>query len=321
MTRYILRRVVIAIPILLGVTAITFFLMMASIGSYIPGLEISSTSSAGDIDTLRQTMGLNDPIYIQYLSWLGRTVQGDLGVSLVDSSSVNKLILQTLPNTVLLGTLGMIFALLLAIPVGLISAWKRGTKLDNFLSSISVAGFAIPQFWLGLILILMFGVTLHSWGLPHLPVGGAYALDDGGLIDRATHLVMPVFVVGVLYLSVWSRYMRSSVIETLSQDYIRTARAKGMPERRVLIVHAARNALLPLVTLVGLQLRTLVSGTVVVEVIFNWPGMGRMFYNRALTYDYTAVLGIVVIATVMVVVGNLLADVAYAFFDPKVRNG
>lgn len=319
MSGYIMRRVLIAIPIMLGVTAITFFLMMASIGNYVPGLEISNNASVGDIDALRRSMGLDDPIYIQYLRWLGNAVTGDFGVSLIDNGSVTSLIAQTLPNTLLLVGLGMILALIIAIPVGLISAWRRGTPLDHLLSTMSVAGFAIPQFWLGLILILVFAVLFNSWGLPHLPAGGAYTPGDGGLGDRFVHLILPVTVVASLYLSIWSRYTRSSVIETLAEDYIRTARAKGMRQRRVLLVHAARNALLPLVTLVGLQLPTLVSGTLVVEVIFNWPGMGRLFYSRALEYDYTTVLAITTLAGVMVVIGNLLADLLYAVFDPRMR--
>jgi peptide/nickel transport system permease protein len=320
MVHFIIRRILIAIPIVIGTTAITFFLMMASIGNYIPGLQISSSSaSGGDIEALRQAMGLNEPVYIQYLRWLWHAVQGNFGNSLVDHSPVTSLIFQALPNSLLLGFLGMIVALIIAIPVGVISAWKRGTKLDNILGGLSVAGFAIPQFWLGLILILVFAVLFNSWGLPHLPAGGAYTIGNGSLGDRAVHVLLPTVVVAVLYLSVWSRYTRSSVIETLAEDYIRTARAKGMGERRKLLVHALRNALLPLVTLVGLQLRTLVSGAVVVEVVFNWPGMGLLFYNRALEYDYTTVLGITVIATITVILGNLLADIAYAALDPRVR--
>jgi len=303
------------------VTVITFFLMMDSIGNYIPGLEINSTTSAADIQRLRVAMGLDQPIYLQYLHWLGRVVQGNFGNSLVDGSPVTGLIGQTLPNTLELVLTAIVLALVLAIPVGTISAWRRGTSIDHLLTALSVAGYAIPQFWLGLVMVLLFSVSFEAWGLPWLPAGGAYSVGDGSLGDRLVHLVLPSLVLAFLYLSIWSRYTRSSLIETLANDYIRTARAKGMSQRRVLFVHALRNALLPLVTLIGLQLPALVSGSVVIEVIFNWPGMGRLAYSRALEYDYTTVLGITTFATVVVVLGNLAADLAYAVLDPRIRHG
>ena len=318
--RHLARRILIAIPVTIGVTAITFFLMMGSIGNYVPGLEIDNTTNAANIDALRASMGLDRPIIVQYLDWLGGIVQGDFGRSLVDDGSVGAMIVQTLPNTLLLVTISSMLALAIAIPVGTISAWRRGKAVDHAFSTLSVLGFAIPQFWLALVLLLVFSVKFAAWGLPHLPAGGAYDLDDGDLTDRIEHLVLPVIVTASLYVSIWSRYTRTSVIEALTNDYVRTARAKGMSGRRVLFVHAVRNGLLPLVTLIGLHLPALVSGTVVVEVIFNWPGMGRLAYTHALQYDYTTVLGITTLAAIMVVLGNLLADIAYAFLDPRIRN-
>lgn len=320
LARHLLRRVLIAVPVTIGVTAITFFLMMASIGNYIPGLQIDSTTNAANVEGLRQAMGIDRPLLVQYFDWLGGVVQGDFGTSLVGHGSVAAMIAQTLPNTLLLVGISSIVAALIAIPVGTISAWRRGTKVDHAFSALSVAGFAIPQFWLALVLLLVFSVKFAAWGLPHLPAGGAYTIGDGSFSDRVVHLVLPVIVTASLYVSIWSRYTRSSVIEALANDYVRTAKAKGMPGRRVLFVHAVRNGLLPLVTLIGLHLPALVSGTVVVEVIFNWPGMGRLAYNHALQYDYTTVLGITTLAAVMVVLGNLLADVAYAFLDPRIRH-
>jgi peptide/nickel transport system permease protein len=209
----------------------------------------------------------------------------------------------------------------IAIPLGTIAALRRGSKLDNALTAISVAGFAIPQFWLGLVVILLFSVSFQSWGLPWLPAGGALSPIAGGdFIDRLSHLILPASVLAFLYLSIWSRYTRSSMIEVLNQDYVRTARAKGMSERRVIFMHALRNALLPLVTLIGLELPGLVSGSLVVEVVFSWPGIGRLAYDRALQYDYTTVLGITTFITVLVIVGNLLADVLYAVLDPRIRH-
>lgn len=319
--RHILQRVLIAIPVMLGVTAITFFLMMATIGNYVPGLQMNNASATGNIDAMRQAMGLSRPIYVQYADWLWNFIRGNFNHSLVDHTAVSTLILQTLPNTLVLVTAATVLAVVLAIPMGTISAWKRGTWIDHVLTSVSVVGYAIPGFWLALVMILLFAVSFQSWGLPHLPVGGMYTVGNGGLGDRVEHLVMPATVLAFFYLSIWSRYTRSSLIDTLGNDYIRTARAKGMSQRRVLFVHALRNALLPLVTLVGLQLPALVSGSVVIEVIFNWPGMGLLLYTRALEYDYTVILGITTLVTAVVVLGNLLADVSYAVLDPRIRHG
>src|SRR5205085_1376511 len=179
-------------------------------------------------------------------------------------------------------------------------------------------GVAVPQFWLGLMLVLLFSVKFHDWGLPFLPSSGITTPFTGGdLLDRMAHLILPATVLSFVYLAIWSRYTRSSMLEVLSQDYVRTARAKGMSNRRVTYTHALRNAIIPLVTLVGLELPGLVSGGLVVEAVFSWPGIGLLAFQRALAYDYTTVLGIVTFASLLIVAGNLLADVLYAARDPR----
>jgi peptide/nickel transport system permease protein len=199
---------------------------------------------------------------------------------------------------------------------------RRGSRVDHALTTLSVAGFAVPEFWLGLMLILLFGVIpAQRFGAPILPTSGAFDPIQGGtdIIDRLSHLILPATVLGFFYLSIWSRFTRSSMLEVLSQDYVRTARAKGMSQRRVVYVHALRNAVTPLVTLIGLELPGLVSGGVIVEVVFGWPGIGRFAYERAVAFDYTTVMGVTTFAAVLVIVGNLIADMLYALLDPRVR--
>ena len=318
--KYLLRRVVAAIPVVLGVTILTFLVMHATAGNYVPGLDYNPNLKPADVARIRANLGLDRPLWLQYVTWLGGIVHGDLGRSLLDGSPVTSHILERLPNTLELTITAILLGILLSIPLGVTGALRRGGRVDNFFTVVSTAGFAIPQFWLGLILILFFSVQLHAWSLPWLPSGGAYSAFNGGdLLDRIEHLVMPAVVLSFFYLSVWSRFVRSSMVEVLSQDYVRTARAKGMAERRVVYLHALRNAIVPLVTLVGLELPALVSGGLVVEVVFGWPGIGRLLFERATQYDYTTVMGITTFAALLVVFGNLLADVLYAWLDPRIR--
>lgn len=320
LAKYVLRRLAAAIPVILGVTILTFLVMHVTAGNYVPGLDYNPNLKAADIARIRANLGLDRPIWIQYLSWLGGMLHGDFGRSLIDGSPVTSHIFERLPNTLELTITAILLGVLLSIPLGVSGALRRGGKVDNFFTVVSTAGFAIPQFWLGLILILFFSVQLHAWGLPWMPSSGAFSAFNGGdPLDRLLHLIMPAVVLSFFYLSVWSRFVRSSMVEVLSLDYVRTARAKGMPERRVVYQHALRNAVIPLVTLVGLELPALVSGGLVVEVVFGWPGIGRLLYERALQLDYTTVMGITTFAALLVVFGNLLADVLYAVLDPRVR--
>jgi len=319
---YILRRILISIPVLIGVTLITFLLLHATAGSFVPGLEINPNLRPEDVARIRHSLGLDQPLYLQYIQWLAGLLHGDFGRSLIDGSPVLSHILERLPNTLELTFTAMLIGLLVSIPLGVIGAIRRGSKNDNFLTVLSVAGVSIPGFWLGLMLILFFSVEFHDWGLPFLPSSGATSpLGTGDFTDRLEHLIMPATVLSFGYIAIWSRYTRSSMLEVLSQDYVRTARAKGMTERRLLYIHALRNAMVPLVTLVGLELPGLVSGGAIVEIVFSWPGIGRLALERALQYDYTMVLGLTTFAAILVVAGNLIADILYAVLDPRIKYG
>jgi peptide/nickel transport system permease protein len=320
LAKYVVRRFLASIVVVLGVTLITLVLMDRTRGTYVPGIDLNPALRPEDIAHLRTNLGLDQPFYMWYVSWIWNVVHGDFGRSMIDGSPVMSHILDRLPNTLELTGTAIVFGVLISIPLGIVGALRRGSKTDHALTVVSVAGFAVPQFWMGLLLILIFSVTFEQHGLPWLPSSGvASPLNGGDLLDRLVHLIMPATVLAFFYLSVWSRFTRSSMLEVLSQDYIRTARAKGMSERRVVYLHGLRNALIPLITLVGLELPGLVSGGLVVEVVFGWPGIGRLAFERALQYDYSTVMGVTFFATLLVVAGNLLADVLYAVLDPRIR--
>jgi len=342
MTRYIVRRVLTAIPVVFGVTLITFTLMHFTSGSFVPGLTGSRNIKPADIVRIRDNLGLDRPVITQYADWIGvgwilksigvasilpgnptidtGVLEGNFGRSLKDGAPVLDHILARLPNTVELTGAALLLGLIFSVPLGVFSALHRGSRIDRLLTGVSVAGFAVPEFWLGLLLILLFSVSFRSWGLPSLPSAGATsALGGGDFLDRLEHLLMPAAVLGFFYFAQWSRFVRSSMIEVLAQDYIRTARAKGLSQFRVLFVHALRNGLTSLLTLIGLELPDLLGGSLVVEVVFNWPGIGLLAYQRALGYDYTTVMGITTFVAILVVAGNLLADLAYGLVDPRVR--
>lgn len=321
MLGFVVRRVLVAIPVVLGVTVVTFAIMHATAGGHVPGLQISPNLTPDQVAQIRKNLGLDRPVTTQYLDWLDKLLHGNLGTSLEDQTSVSSQIMSRLPATLELTGAALLIGLLLSIPIGVIGAVRRGSKIDHLLTAISVGGFAIPQFWLGLVLVLLFSVQFHAWGLPSLPQSGmTSAVHGGGLEDRVTHLVMPAVVLSFFYVATWSRYLRSSMVEVLSRDYMRTAFAKGMSRPRAILVHALRNGVIPLATLLGLTLPYLFSGALVVEIVFGWPGVGLYAYQRALDFDYTSVLGTTTFAALLVVLGNLLADLLYAFLDPRVAS-
>jgi peptide/nickel transport system permease protein len=318
--RFIVGRLLFAIPLLLGVTLITFLLVRAGAGTFIPGLENTSGLTPADLDEIRRDLGLDRPFTEQYWNWLLGVVHGDFGRSLVDRGPVIGLILERLPNTLLLTLTAMVTGMLISVPLGVLAALRRGTTVDKVVMFLSVAGVSVPSFWMGLLAITLLSVLFTQWGLPALPSGGATSAFGGGdLPDRVAHLIMPVAVLALYYVAIWSQYVRSSMLETLSEDFIRTARSKGLTERSVVYVHALRNSLAPVITLLGLQLPTLLSGAVVVEAVFSWPGIGRLAVERALQFDHTVVLGLTTFGAILVVFGNLVADITYAAIDPRVR--
>lgn len=321
MLKYALNRVLVTIPVVIGVTVFTFIVMHLAAGSYVPGLDLNPSLKPEDEEIIKRYLGLDRPLHEQYLTWIAGVAHGDFGRSMIDGSLVSRHIGDRLPATLELTVTAILMGILISIPIGVTGALRRGSKLDHAFTAMSVGGFAIPGFWLGLLLILIFSVQLQAWGVPFLPSGGVVTPGTGGgdLLDRLVHLIMPATVLSFVYLSVWSRFTRSSMLEVLGQDYVRTARAKGMSERRVVYLHALRNAVIPLVTLIGLELPSLVAGGLVVEVVFSWPGIGKLLYERALQTDYSTVLGITTFAALLVVLGNLLADFLYALLDPRIR--
>lgn len=322
MGTYLLRRLLLAVPMILVTTSVTFLIMSFAAGDYVPGLDLEVTVGPEYIERLRSSLGLDRPLHERYLDWIGGVLRGDLGRAMLDNVPVTDLILERLPNTVLLSFAGLLLAFIIAIPLGVISAVRRGSRLDSTLNVIAVTGFALPHFWFGLMLIAIFSISARSAGLPWLPSGGASDPGlEGNLPDRLRHLILPAVTLSLRYIAVWSRFVRSSMIEVLTNDYVRTARAKGLAERRIMYVHALRNGLAPLITLIGLELPHFFSGSLVIEVVFGWPGVGQLAYDRALGFDFTMVLGITIFISIMVIIGNLLADVGYGLADPRVRVG
>jgi peptide/nickel transport system permease protein len=321
LAKYALRRFLASIPVVLGVTTITFLLIKVTAGNYVPGLELNPELRPEDVARIRHQLGVDQPLYLQYWQWIsGIFLHGDFGHSLLDGTPVATHIWIRLPATLELTLTAIALGVAISIPLGVTGALRRGTTLDHALTAFSVAGFAVPQFWLGLLMILLFSVSFQHWGLPWLPSNGrASTIGGGDPADLLSHLVMPASVLAFFYLTVWSRFSRSSMLEVLSQDYVRTARAKGMTERRVVYIHALRNAVVPLVTLIGLELPGLVAGGLVVEVVFGWPGLGLLAYEHARAYDFTVVMGTTTFVALLVIAGNLLADILYAVLDPRIR--
>jgi peptide/nickel transport system permease protein len=339
--KFALRRILDSLPVLLGVTVITFALVQATIGSYVPGLDLNRDLKPEDIVRLRHLMGLDQPWWFQYMNWVGAAwivkavglgsifggypvstglLEGDLGRSIIDGTSITSNILPRLGFTLELTLTAICIGVLIAIPLGVAGALRRGSAIDQAFTVAATAGIAVPAFWTGLVAILLFAVLFHQWDLPALPTGGAESAFGGGdPLDRIAHLVLPATVLSFGYLAVWSRYIRSGMLEVLNQDYVRTARAKGMSNRRVLYIHALRNAIVPLVTLIGLELPGLFSGSAIIEIVFSWPGLGRYALESVQSHDITVVLALTVFGCSLVIVGNLLADVLYAVLDPRIR--
>jgi peptide/nickel transport system permease protein len=324
MSRYILRRLLLMIPLLVGITILTFGIVNLVPGSPVASLRAELRGSRQmrqrDIERIERHLGLDRPVYVRYLVWIGNVARGDLGISMRNYASVTGMIRARLPNTLLLTTSAFLLSFLLSIPIGVYAAIKRNSWFDNTSTAVAVAGYSVPTFWLALMLVLLLAVKFKEWGLPSLPAGGAYDLrGGGGLFDRIEHLILPAFTLAFVQAAYWMRFVRSQMLEVLSQDYMRTARAKGLDDRLVIYRHGLRNACLPLVTLLGLTIPELFAGALIIEQIFSYPGMGELAFSAALDKDYPLIMGTVLVASVLVLVGNLLADVVYSLVDPRIR--
>ena len=321
---YLAKRLLWMIPVLLGITIISFGVMHLAPGD-ITTLETSLNprSGAEAREKLREAYNLDEPLHVQYWLWLQRVVQLDFGQSFSgDDRPVLTKIGERLPVTLAINVASLLLIMAVAVPVGVISAVRQNSLLDRTLTVTVFLAFAIPGFWLALLLMVLFGVQL-GW----LPISGIYSYNYeqlslfGKIADVASHLVLPVVVSAFAGIAAFSRYVRSNMLEVIRQDYVLTARAKGLPEHQVIYSHALRNALLPVITLLGLSVPGLIGGSVIFETIFGIPGMGQLFFNAVLMRDYPVVMGILVIGAVLTLLGNLLADLSYAWADPRVRRG
>lgn len=324
MAGYFFRRVLLSIPLLFGITLLSFLVIHLAPGEPIVLQQELQAEAAGKAkQALRELYGLDRPLHVQYLDWLWRLVRLDFGRSFSpDGRLVLDKIAERVPITLTLNLIELVLIFCLALPIGILSATRQYSLFDKLTTVLVFVGFATPDFWLALLLMILFGVQL-GW----LPISGLRSLNWEYLPfwarqwDLVSHLVLPVFVGAFGGLAGLSRYMRGSMLEVIRQDYIRTARAKGLPEHQVVFRHALRNALLPVVTILGLSVPGLIGGSVIIESVFAIPGMGQLFVQSAYARDYPVLMGLVVIGAALTLLGNILADVAYALVDPRIRVG
>lgn len=313
MTKYILKRILIAIPTLIGITIIDYAIMCFA-GSpleMIQGARISQEALAAKAAAL----GLDQPFYVQYFMWLGQLLQGNLGYSVKTYQSVSSMIGSHLGPTLLLMGVSLLVSLILSVPAGIYSAIRQYSRGDYAVVTASFLSSSIPSFFLSLVLVYIFNGQLNL-----LPSGGMITLGtEGGFADVAVHMVMPVTVLAVSMAGTNIRYIRSAMLEILQKDYLRTARAKGIGERRVINRHALRNALVPIVTVIGMQIPVLFGGAVIVEQLFSWPGLGLMTMSAILSRDYPVIMGVCLLSAVVVLMANLVTDILYAVVNPTIQ--
>lgn len=321
MLNYIIKRLLLMIPLLFGITLITFIVIHLAPGNPVEvQTEMSLKVTAQAKENLKKLYGLDKPLHVQYIDWLKRFLKLDFGKSFVDGRKVIDKIIERIPVTLTINLLSMFLIFIIAIPIGVLSATKQYSLFDKLTTVFVFIGFSTPTFWLALLLMILFGVNMGI-----LPISGIHSLDVTGMtpferiLDYAKHLILPVSVSAFGGIAGLSRYSRSSMLEVIRQDYIRTARAKGLPESKVILKHALRNALMPIVTIMGLSIPGLIGGGVIFETIFAIPGMGQLFYSSTMSRDYPTIMGILVIGAILTLIGNLLADITYALVDPRLR--
>lgn len=342
MTRYVVRRLLQAIPLLLLISVILFVLLQ-NMGDPLATLGGRQPTRTADRERLTRQLGLDQPIYKQYLYWLigndwteidvdgdgipetpgtrRGVLRGDFGVSLVNRGRpALEIIWERIPNTLLLMLPAQLIIVAMALIIGIYSALHQYSRLDNLVTTVSFIGLSMPIFFVALMSIYVFAVLFQRWGLPNLPAVGMFEPRIGKTVGQiALHMILPVFTIAFLSVAGYSRYIRSTMLEVISQDYIRTARAKGLDNRTVIFTHALKNASLPIVTIIGLDLPFLLAGAVVTERIFAWPGMGRLFLDHLSRSDAPVVMGILTILAVAVIVFQILTDITYAWLDPRIR--
>jgi peptide/nickel transport system permease protein len=316
MAAYIVRRLLGSLPVLLGLSIAIFILIQLPPGG--PADFYASQASGmtqADRDAIKRQLGLDQPLPIQYLNWLGAVLRGDWGRSFQDSRTVTSIIGERLPASLELTVASLLVSVLASVPLGVLAATKGNAILRNTLEVLSIICISVPNFWLGLVSILVLSVWINLF-----PTGGMFTTGvPWSLADNLYHLLLPAIVASLYWVASWSRYIRGSMLEVIRQDYVRTAQAKGLRQQTVLWRHALRNGLIPFITVVGLRLPHLLSGVVVIEIVFAWPGIGLLLYQSMLNRDYPVQMGCFMGVAVLVIIGNLLADALYAVVDPRIR--
>ena len=343
MTRYLLRRLLQAIPTFLGITLITFIVIKLAPGDPVLQMTFDPKIKAETREKIRKGLGLDKPIAVQYiiwltgndwLNWFGEETEDryitkgvlrfDFGKSYLSKRPATEIVLERVPATIQLNIVSLIIGYTVGIPTGIYAAVKQNGIFDNVARVVAVVFSAVPSFWLSLMVMLIFAVQFRKWGLPSIAMGGMYTITPDNrfkydLLDRIKHILPPALILATGTIAGLYRFMRTEVLEVIHQDYIRTARAKGLNEKVVNFVHAGRNALIPVATFLGPTITGLIGGAVITETIWSWPGLGRLFVNSNFKRDYPVVLAGFVIGAVAVILGNMLSDIFYAVFDPRVR--
>ena len=312
MIGYIFRRILATVPVM-GVVALFVFLMLRLSPGDPAAVIAGDYATAEDIVRIREQLGLNEPIFVQFVTWISSLIQGDLGISIFTNLPVTTLIAQRLEPTISLTLTTLIFTIVVAVPLGTLAAWKAGSWIDRFVMLFSVGGFSVPVFVLGYIMIYVISMELR-W----LPVQGYKSIFDG-VLPFFRHITLPTLTLSVIFIALVSRMTRASVMEILQEDYVRTARAKGQSEVKVLLRHALRNAAVPIVTVIGLGIALLIGGVVVTESVYNIPGLGRLVLDAVLKRDYPIIQGLILLFSFVYILINLLIDLSYCFFDPRIR--
>ncbi len=313
MLRYVLMRVLATVPVM-GVVAVFVFLMLRLTPGDPAAVIAGDYATAEDVARIREQLGLNQPIPVQFAKWVGALLQGDLGTSIFTNLPVTTLIAQRLEPTLLLSLSTITFAVLVAVPLGTVAAWRSGSLLDRFVMLFSVTGFSVPVFVLGYILVYVLAMWLQ-W----LPVQGYKSPFEAGFLAFLRHIALPTMTLSVIFIALIARMTRASVMEVLEEDYIRTARAKGQNELRVLLRHALRNAAVPIVTVIGIGIALLIGGVVVTESVFNIPGLGRLVLDAVLARDYPIIQGLILFFSFVYILINLIIDLSYTLLDPRIR--
>ena len=316
MGRFLIRRLLQAIPTLLAVSVVLFTIIHLAPGGPMAIYATDPNVDQAELDRIEERLGLNDPLPVQYVKWLSGMLTGDWGVSYKFGRDVKEVLAGRIWPSVLLVAASLIIALVISIPFGILSALSKNRAVQYGSNAVAMLGLSIPTFWLGMVVLLLFSVRARI-----IPTGGMMTIGLEGFHpwDRIRHLIPPAAVLATIYIAGWSRYVRSSMLEVTCQDYIRTARAKGLRERTVTVRHALKNALIPLITLVGLQAGRLIGGAIVTEVVFAWPGMGRLLAESLSGRDYPVLMASFMLMSVLVIVGNLAADIGCSIVDPRIR--